>query len=413
MTAIKFSYLPLESQLILCCARTRFLPDHAARVADLVSEKIHWQRVIQLAKLHGVSPLVSKNLAKVDSPQIPGEYLESLRHYTRACALLNQFLAEELVDLVEAFRAQNIIVVPFKGPTLACFAYGDLKLREFGDLDLFVRQKDLLIAREIVLSKGYQDKIGNSNPSDSELLEERFWHTFVKGNGMSSVDLQWIMAGDHFSFLLDRQIFWENLGEVQVNGKTVLNFTPENLLIILCVHGTKHVWESLKWICDVSELMVSCPELDWELVGARSSQLHYRRAVHFGVYLAHWYFDVPLPNVLERDILADPDFPPLAMMVPNYLLENPRSGVQEKYCQGAYLLLKDSCKDKWKYCWELCKTENSVVHAHLPWFYLQKRLRVLFLLAYPWRFFRENILIPKSWQKNWSRLANSFFKGAQ
>src|SRR3712207_8653927 len=42
-------------------------------------------------------------------------------------------------------------------------------------------------------------------------------------------------------------------------------------LLILCVHGTKHIWGRLSWICDVAELLRTQPDMDWEYVLDRKS----------------------------------------------------------------------------------------------------------------------------------------------
>ncbi|MCA9471117.1 MAG: nucleotidyltransferase family protein [Nitrospira sp.] len=42
----------------------------------------------------------------------------------------------------------------------------------------------------------------------------------------------------------------------------VRSLRAEELLLILCVHGSKHVWEELKWVCDVTEL-IRAQQIGW------------------------------------------------------------------------------------------------------------------------------------------------------
>jgi hypothetical protein len=45
------------------------------------------------------------------------------------------------------------------------------------------------------------------------------------------------------------------------------NLSLENLLLVRCAHGSKHLWERLGWICDVAELIrVRKEKSDWEKV---------------------------------------------------------------------------------------------------------------------------------------------------
>ena len=48
--------------------------------------------------------------------------------------------------------------------------------------------------------------------------------------------------------------------------------TPEDLLLILCVHGGKHVWECLKWLVDVRELVDRFPQLDYDALIQRAGR---------------------------------------------------------------------------------------------------------------------------------------------
>jgi len=42
------------------------------------------------------------------------------------------------------------------------------------------------------------------------------------------------------------------LESISLAGTSVLTFRPQDLLLIICMNGTKDVWKSLKQICDVA-----------------------------------------------------------------------------------------------------------------------------------------------------------------
>ena len=68
---------------------------------------------------------------------------------------------------------------------------------------------------------------------------------------------------------------------------------PEDLLLVLCLHGSKHCWERLAWICDVAELIGANPELDWNEIMRRSAALNIEKAVMLGLDLASELVDAP------------------------------------------------------------------------------------------------------------------------
>ena len=244
---------------------------------------LNWTYLEELAKFHGVVPLVYRNLNAICPELASKDTLNSLRRYTQASTLLNGLLAKELVVLLEAFDNNGISVIPFKGPTLAVTAYGDLSLREFVDLDLMVKQDSIPKARKILRLLGYAPK-GKTSDAESPEMRNRRFHTLVKKNGMFRVDLQWLMANRYFSFQLDRDHLWENLQSISVAGKMVKALAPEELLVILCVHGSKHVWEELKWICDVAELVRAQEGMDWERLLARATEMRCLRMVYMGLF---------------------------------------------------------------------------------------------------------------------------------
>ena len=195
-------------------------------------------------------------------------------------------------SVCEAFDKQDVPVIPIKGATLALSAYGDVTLRDFNDMDLLIPERAIEKARAILLAQGYEQKA----PATESDHDEGPYHVFVKKRTLFRVDLQWVMAHEHFMFQLDRPEFWAQRVPVRLGNKMVQGLAPEELLIILCVHGSKHAWEQLKWVCDVAELLRSNPDLNWERIFSSASTWGCRRLICIGLSLAHLVLDAPLPE---------------------------------------------------------------------------------------------------------------------
>ena len=82
--------------------------------------------------------------------------LEELREHFYANAGRNLFLAKELIKLLHLFSAHEISAIPYKGPVLAVSVYGNLAFREFGDLDILVRERDYQTAQHLLSAQGYR-----------------------------------------------------------------------------------------------------------------------------------------------------------------------------------------------------------------------------------------------------------------
>jgi hypothetical protein len=78
---------------------------------------------------------------------VPKANLAQLRNYFHANAQRNLFLTQELLKLLTLFKTNGISAIPYKGPVLAVAVYGNLALRQFGDLDILVHKRDVLRAK--------------------------------------------------------------------------------------------------------------------------------------------------------------------------------------------------------------------------------------------------------------------------
>jgi hypothetical protein len=84
---------------------------------------------------------------------------------------------------------------------------------------------------------------------------------------------------------------------VDLAGSLIPTFGANDLLTCLALHGARHCWVSLGWICDVANLIAVAP-LDWEEILSNRST---RRMVHVSVLLASDLLSAPVPpDVIER-----------------------------------------------------------------------------------------------------------------
>ena len=374
------SHLIPEAQLLVLLARTSVNGSLQVEIHDRLRDGVDWAFLWQLALAHGVAPLVYRTLLTHGGGSVPNDTLAAFRRHAQATAIVSNLLAEELGTLIETFLAKGVRVIPVKGPMLASVAYGDVALRECADLDLIVEQSAIPRARQLLWSHGYQ-LAGNDTAGGN--VSEEVSHTFVKKNGMFHLELQWAMVRRLFLFRLDREEFWNQLKPVRLGQKTVMALAPEELLVVLCVHGTKHAWQDLKCICDVSELLQRRRTLDWSRVSFLSRTLGCRRMLFMGLALAHTLFDAPLPRALRHAIMTDRDIPHLTKAMPGGLLKAGTEGINEKDAEALYLLLKDSWIEQSKYAVAVCHAALPIVDKPLSWFRLQSRLNILYRVFHP------------------------------
>ena len=113
-----------------------------------------WQRIVELAQRQRVAPLLYARLKeRVILP--PPEAAQHLRGIYLATFKRNARLLDEVGKILRALRAADIPVIPLKGAYLANGVYGNIGLRQIGDVDLLVKPVDLAKALEVLRTLGY------------------------------------------------------------------------------------------------------------------------------------------------------------------------------------------------------------------------------------------------------------------
>jgi hypothetical protein len=103
-----------------------------------------------------------------------------------------------------------------------------------------------------------------------------------------------------YSFSLERDDLFAQLQAVPVGTAQVPTLSNEATLLFLLLHGMKHDWLSLGWVCDTAELL-RCQAVDWKAVLDWSHAKGRRRPVDIGLSLAHVLLRAPVPEwVLQR-----------------------------------------------------------------------------------------------------------------
>ncbi len=303
-----------ETRLLLCCARTHMDAESAESIRTILQAGIDWTYLMKIALLHRMTPLLYWHLHTICPEVVPLPALDQLRSHFHANARRNLFLTMELLKLLKLFAAQEITAIPFKGPMLASAAYGNLSLRQFRDLDILVRKRDIVRAKAALASLGYRAAIEPPQRQDAEFLQSKY-HILISEDGRVRIDLQWRVAGPAFSFPLDTHRFWEHLQLGSLAGTTVLHLSPENTLLLLSVHGCKHHWERLTWICDVAQVIRTHPGMDWGQILDHAANIGVQRMLALGLFLANGLLGTALPDKVWRRILADHAVKALATQV--------------------------------------------------------------------------------------------------
>lgn len=260
-----------------------------------------WGEILDLSYTHGMRPLLARFLRICH----PGNFPPALHDFVSLNLRHNLRKTGALIELLRLFRSESLPVVSYKGPALADVAYGGLELREFADLDLLIDKADIVRCRDLLESAGYRA----SMPFDTPGLESFVQHCnvldFWREETQVSVEVHWELSPRYLPFKLTVQDILRRAAVAHPGGMSVPTLSHEDTLLFLCLHGAKHGWERLSWICDLGWLLHRHPEIDWDqvLVGARHCRSE--RILRLALILATKVTRVDLPPEIQRFMLSD------------------------------------------------------------------------------------------------------------
>ena len=361
-----------------------------------IPEDMDWVRFFHQVTAHTVGPIVYERL-KHDQ-RVPESILVALRDHCEAIARSNLHHFCELVRLMRALKAANIPALAYKGPTLAHAAYGSLALRRYADLDILVPKKYFLQGVRVLQENEY--RISNELPQHLEKwwLSTQHDYSLTSQKGAELVELHWDVTEHQFAFRFDVQDMWQRRRPSTASPE-IDTLSTEDLLVVLCVHASKHGWQRLVWISDVAAVLQQAlgqNDLNWEVLIKTARKASGLRALYVGLLLTRDFLRLPelletMPPVhktrMENDILADM----LRRQVEKYLFLSPETRDNAPFPSFIYFLrLRESNVDKIKYAWRRTTELNTRdfvlgdLPPHLHGLYYIVRAVRLFVKAAKW-----------------------------
>jgi len=276
---------------------------------------LDWHRVLLLAREHGVVGQLAAGLNDCDAA-IPSEVKNALLECQREQNFLTLRLTGELFRLLELFSRNEISVLVIKGPVLAAQAYGDPSLRSYGDLDLLVRQRHIRGATELMIASGYQASVSLDAIRAGQIPGQ---YLFSKPDSKLLVELHNDFTLRYFPRRLPIEDFFARRIRVRLDAHEVPAPSPEDHLVLICVHGAKHFWERLGLIADIAGFVARQTSVSWERAGLSAQAVKAEHLLHTGLRLAMDVLRAELPEAVATRLRKDTVAAKLAARVLHWL----------------------------------------------------------------------------------------------
>lgn len=343
-----------ELELLLGCCGCAEPGVHGSRIRKLLSEGLAWQELLTLAERHGLLPQLYSGMSE-HSSCLPDDFLPLLRARFERNVRQTLFLTDLLGRVLDAFDQHGVPALVLKGPVLAQMLYGDVALRQFSDIDVLIRPVDVQRAKLALEMLGFVPNLALTSREEKDYISSGYEYSFDSGEHKSLVEVQWRILPKFYAVDFDTERFFDHIETVEVCGRSLKTVAAEDLLLVLCVHAAKHLWQKIAWIRDIAELTRS-HTIDWELVAREARRFGIRRIVEITFYLAQELLEHTMPGSVQAAWNTDA----ASRRLGSEILESICAGREIETDSPAYfhlmLRLRERRVDQIRFLWRLTLT---------------------------------------------------------
>ena len=291
-----------EEQILLAVARRELEPRDMKELREVVRGPLDWDYLLATAFSHGLIPLLQKNLTVAATDLVPAPVLARMKRESVANSQSVLHLIGKQLKVYRVLQDHGIGVAIFKGAVLAQMAYGEVGLRQAGDIDILIDRQHFNEARSLLESLGYQMTPQLTAAQMASHLSFHCEIPFMRDDWFTIVDLHWGLAPRSFVFGLEAGAVMSRLQTVSLAGTEVETFSIEDMVLYQSMHGAKHLWHRLEWITSLAELIRASRDLDWDIVIQRAEAAHATRMLALGLRLKLLLMS-PFPHTSSRILI--------------------------------------------------------------------------------------------------------------
>jgi len=364
----KKEYSPFFQLLVTCCHTATNSDEILSGIEKSLPSTASVIEFTALAEKQGVLPLVYDAIKTIPEAKMPSGLLETLRHYTRGITTSNMLMTATLIRIMRLFELHHIDALAFKGATLSQMAYGNIGLRQFGDIDILIQKSHRKEAVSLLIQEGYIPEISLKPETERGFYKSVNVIGLYHGTNGIYVEIHWELLAKNYAVSWNKIDLWQPHTACFINHIPLRTLNPEILLLYLCVHGSKHFFERLEWICDIDRTLRKTPDLAWETLCHTAEQLGIARMLCLGLLLSKECFDTPLPLKIRQKCEKDPHLPHLLQTLVSLRFSDKK---RTKRNYGDFLLLlkmREKFSDRLLLAWRALSAPkfDDFVYLQLP-----------------------------------------------
>jgi hypothetical protein len=179
--------------------------------------------------------------------------------------------------------------------------------------------------------------------------------------------LQWALLPYFYAVDLRVEDLLARAGRALVGESEAPCLSPEDSLLVLCLHAAKHLWTRLIWLSDIAETL-RIENVDYSLVSDRARALGIVRILGVSFWLARHVLRAELPKPAEEMIASDPETSTIGREFAERLARGAAYDFESTEYFRLILKLRERRADRWEYLWRLFFTPGAgdIAAVQLP-----------------------------------------------
>jgi Uncharacterised nucleotidyltransferase len=217
----------------------------------------------------------------------------------------------EFKRVVNILTKNNIIFLPCKGFLYSKVLYKSTSFREFGDIDIIIKDIDSKKALELLLEDGYNfvrtDNLNNNLPKaiideamNASGLNELSLAKKINSN-LIVIDFHWSFFKKFYPYQVNYNLFFDKVGYLDFDGTICPIPNVTQLFISLIIHhGGTDFWIKLRHLADLLAFMENFKlQIDWSDIIRQIQMMKLQKTMLIGFQLLKKYFEYKLPIEIE------------------------------------------------------------------------------------------------------------------
>ncbi|MEO0233046.1 MAG: nucleotidyltransferase family protein [candidate division WOR-3 bacterium] len=262
------------------------------------NERIDWEKFLNILISEDIYPIFYKFFLnrKELIPESFFKILEILYEKNKDRVL---FLKERTIYILKKLMENNIIAIPLRGFLLSERVYEDLFSRSFNDIDIFVFERDLFKAIDILKNEGFYFDLDEKRENFLKKIHFRLYNEYRLYKENFLVEIHFDILPKRFKKIKNFEKFFE-FENLDLNGLKIYIFSKEWEIILLSIHSFLHKYSLLKFLFDIHKFILKFKkEIDFYKVYEISKILHILKIVKLSLTLTNFIFETDLPSFLK------------------------------------------------------------------------------------------------------------------